>query len=995
MTDTATIVRALADLAPTGREQLTGVLDVTSGGRPFHWLGGGERLQAVFRRPNPMASSPLFALAQGSSHLTFDEQASSALATAADRKPLRRLAAVDAIHGEEQLLRLGWVWLTGTATVDGEERHLLHPLLSVPMRVLDSLTTVRMVNAGDAELTPLVTGPTRSGLEALADFGSFTGWQLDDEVLRRRFPEFTRWITSVVEAAGLPPVRMLGPTHEPRSRKRGAELVAVIGMGAFLARDTQAMDLPTTLRNWAGTTGIEATALAQVVGGTDRRIPRRSPTPPHEPPLVLTDAQRDAVHRARHQSVSVVSGPPGTGKSHTVAAIALDAVAAGQSVLVATQTEHAADVLTAMFERHPGPVPVAFGGGVRRSRLAAELTNGIDRGVTRSELATVETAVAAAHQRRDWLRGAVRDVLALEQRAAAAPDTDALVPLLTQLAPGAFELDADLEALAELADRAATPATGWWSRRGQARAERRLRRRAGARPDTPTARLTEAIAVATARRAAARLAAEGGTVVGTLWGELEAADAELATAVGAALTDRCRSGAARSARARAAVGDLATALRAGRVQRRDHLRHLDAEGLLDALPVWVGTLRDIDDLLPAQPGLFDLVILDEASQIDLPRAAVGLLRASRAVVVGDPHQLRHVSFVADVDVEATLDRHGLADLRNRLDVRRVSALDAATTVAPTLWLNEHFRSAPHLIEFSAERFYPATVHVATRHPANEDRDAIDTVHVDGRRDESGVNRAEIEAAVATVRRLADEGVDSIGLLSPFRAQVDALGDEVLRSFTLEELRRLQLRTGTVHGFQGAERDAIVVSLALDDDSPAGARRFVDDPNLLNVMVTRARRRMIVLTSRRDPHPGLLTDWLRHAEEPPAPPATHTPATIAAPPGRGSSAAPPVAATADPWVIGLADELTRAGLAVRVGYPVGRWAVDLVVGDGDDAVGLEVRVHPSGPSASIDRHLQLRRLGWRLLEAWPSRFGGDPVAAALAVIDELRAPASTA
>ena len=107
--------------------------------------------------------------------------------------------------------------------------------------------------------------------------------------------------------------------------------------------------------------------------------------------------------------------------------------------------------------------------------------------------------------------------------------------------------------------------------------------------------------------------------------------------------------------------------------------------LTSAAPMWIGTLSEIEDELPASAGLFDLVVLDEASQIEQSRAAPALLRAQRAVIVGDPHQLHHVSFQSDDAVDAALERHGLGDWRGLLDVRRVSAFDLAATTAP--WIS--------------------------------------------------------------------------------------------------------------------------------------------------------------------------------------------------------------------------------------------------------------------------------------------------------------------
>src|SRR5690606_28344242 len=126
---------------------------------------------------------------------------------------------------------------------------------------------------------------------------------------------------------------------------------------------------------------------------------------------------------------------------------------------------------------------------------------------------------------------------------------------------------------------------------------------------------------------------------------------------------------------------LAAALRAGRNRRRQILADLDGRVLVRALPLWIGTVTDVEDLLPPVPGLFDLVIVDEAVHVDQIRAAPVLARGRRALVAGDPRQLRFVSFVADVDVALTLRRHALTTAADRIDVRRSSAFDLAAGAA--------------------------------------------------------------------------------------------------------------------------------------------------------------------------------------------------------------------------------------------------------------------------------------------------------------------------
>jgi superfamily I DNA and/or RNA helicase len=130
----------------------------------------------------------------------------------------------------------------------------------------------------------------------------------------------------------------------------------------------------------------------------------------------------------------------------------------------------------------------------------------------------------------------------------------------------------------------------------------------------------------------------------------------------------------------------------------------------------------------------------------------------------------------------------------------------------------------------------------------------------------GVNRAEVDAVLAWVKEQSGAG---IGVITPFRGQADALEAALLDAFDVEEIERLALRVGTVHAFQGSEAETVVASLGLvDDDSPA-RQRFVADPNLFNVLVTRARQRMLVVTSLHSGN-GIVGDYLAYSEAPPRP-----------------------------------------------------------------------------------------------------------------------------
>jgi superfamily I DNA/RNA helicase len=893
---------ALADLAPARGEQ---VYDVAKSGQPFAWLADPDRLPRT--------------------------------------KTVERLAALDALHKEERVLRRGWAWVLGSAEIEGVRRKVRLPLLVQPVRIERGLRS-RIVPAGDLELTPLVADRSvAAALEAAPGLGS-PGWLTTAGT--------TAWITAAAQAAGLPIARLI----ERTDRAPAEELVGCAAAALFIVRDVTSAGLRDTLLTWSTRPGLEETALTHVYGSMTA-----TPARPElvRSPLPLNDTQREVVCRARQEPVIVVSGPPGNGKSHAVVAAALDTVDRGGSVLVATQSGYAAEVLGALLARYPGPVPILFGDAERRDAIATELSEGAAAGTEAAQLRRDADAVAAASATVDGLVSGIDAALTLERQAAELVTWEPLLAGLRVDLPRDFDPD-EAEQLLAIAEPSAAQ-EGWWKRRRRRRVLRRLHRLTGAADGVPLDRIRAGIAAARAAAAAARLAANGGTDLGPAWAGLVEADAALAEAVGVAMKHGATSAKRWTGDARRSAAALAAALRAGRNRRREALAALDGAALVKALPLWVGTVTDVEDLLPAVPGLFDLVILDEAAHIDQIRAAPVLARAKRAMVVGDPRQLRFVSFVADVDVAATLAAHGLDEAADRLDVRRSSAFDVAVGAAAVTYLDEHYRSVPHLIEFSAKRFYGDRIELVTRHPRNERADVIDIKRIRDASVVDGVNKAEVDAVLEAVRKAKSR---DIAVVTPFRKQADAIEAAVLASFSLDAIDRLGLRVGTVHTFQGSEAHTVVASLGLvDDDSPA-RRRFVADANLFNVLVTRARNRMIVVTSISHDK-SVVGDYLAYSEAPP--PLDTQPA-------------------ADGWTARLAGELANNGRAVRPNYPVGRWIVDLCV----EETGLICRPHPDGPQAHIERQRTLLRAGWTLRDAFASRWADNATRAALELAPELSA-----
>ncbi|MGH9672829.1 MAG: AAA domain-containing protein [Bryobacteraceae bacterium] len=279
------------------------------------------------------------------------------------------------------------------------------------------------------------------------------------------------------------------------------------------------------------------------------------------------------------------------------------------------------------------------------------------------------------------------------------------------------------------------------------------------------------------------------------------------------------------------------------------------------LPCWAVTSLSARGRLPLEPALFDLVVIDEASQCDIASALPLLFRARRAVIIGDPLQLKHVSTVAPQQDRQVLSAHGLAEGTAAWAYSVNSLFDLARSLCRhehIVNLRDHHRSHRDIISFSNRHFYRGALRVATDHdrlhrpPAAGP--AVQWVDVRGRvaRPSGGgaLNRVEAEAVVGEVRKLVlrDGYSGAIGVVTPFRAQANRIRTLVHHDRELSgRLAALQFVVDTVHGFQGDERDVIFFSPVVSPGVGESTLRFLNrNGYLFNVAVTRARSALIVV-----------------------------------------------------------------------------------------------------------------------------------------------------
>ena len=307
------------------------------------------------------------------------------------------------------------------------------------------------------------------------------------------------------------------------------------------------------------------------------------------------------------------------------------------------------------------------------------------------------------------------------------------------------------------------------------------------------------------------------------------------------------------------------------------LEEEDFKPLLEAFPCWCVTTYAVSDSLPLKPGLFDVAIIDEASQCDIASCFPILFRAKKAVIVGDDKQLPHLSFLEKAKEQSFLSQYGIPDKYQLMwRFRTNSMFDLADYYSMnSVMLDEHFRSLPPIINFSNHEFYNDRIRVM-RKDKSDDK-VLELVEVlDGKVDfDATRNLPEIEAVVKKLHEIIieDERVNpdnpvTVGIISPFRAQVEQLKVSVSKVLSDYMIKKHQIEIGTAHTFQGDERDIMLISWAFADNSYMQSLTFLQKPNLFNVAITRGRNKVINFISRnpRELPDGHFRNYVSYMQE---------------------------------------------------------------------------------------------------------------------------------
>lgn len=439
------------------------------------------------------------------------------------------------------------------------------------------------------------------------------------------------------------------------------------------------------------------------------------------------------------------------------------------------------------------------------------------------------------------------------------------------------------------------------------------------------------------------------------------------------LTAKVEAALAKFASAVARLGK-GTGKAAGRHRRIIRSSTLDTA---QAVPCWILPEWRVAEQLPAELGVFDLVVIDEASQSDIT-ALPAILRGRKVLIVGDDKQVSPMT--------VGIEERKIIQLRTTflLGLPFADQMDPATSLyelggmvfpGKAIMLREHFRCVEPIIRFSS-RFYPKPL-IPLRIPTATERldPPLIDIYVPHGAKSGDVNAAEAEIIVSEIAKLVADPEfrkRSIGVISLIGdKQAKLIYDRLMREIGAEDVERHRIMCGNASTYQGQERDIVFLSMvscpktAMAQTSRVFEQRF-------NVAMSRARDRLILVRSVAASHlkPGdLKLAVIEHFRNPMEG-------------GNVSQSKEIMDLCESGFERDFAKHLLEMGYRIRPQVPVGDRRIDFVIeGHQDRRLAIELdgdKYHgPERWAEDVRRQKALERLGWTFWRCWGSNWIADP------------------
>ena len=294
------------------------------------------------------------------------------------------------------------------------------------------------------------------------------------------------------------------------------------------------------------------------------------------------------------------------------------------------------------------------------------------------------------------------------------------------------------------------------------------------------------------------------------------------------------------------------------VNRQRQVYNLDelwrnSRQFLQDYPVILSTTYSLRSCLSHRV-MYDYVIIDESSQVDLATGALALSCAKNAVIVGDSKQLPNVvDATMQEETDNIFKKYALPQPYRYSNHSFLGSVLELFPQIPQTMLREHYRCHPKIIGFCNEKFYQGKLVILSQEHSSRSPLVLYKT-VPGNHARGHLNQRQIDVIKEEVCPQEDllNTKETIGIVTPYRQQTNALQ---------HAFQGTGIQADTVDKFQGREKDIIILTTVDNQIS-----EFTDQPNRLNVAISRAKNKLIVVTNGNDDNrEGYLQDLIKYIE----------------------------------------------------------------------------------------------------------------------------------
>ena len=245
--------------------------------------------------------------------------------------------------------------------------------------------------------------------------------------------------------------------------------------------------------------------------------------------------------------------------------------------------------------------------------------------------------------------------------------------------------------------------------------------------------------------------------------------------------------------------------------------------------------------LGAPEVMFDMVIVDEASQCNTAVSLVPIIRGEQLMLVGDPQQLNPVILLDPLVNQRLRKKYNVSDEYDYRENSIYKTFLSCDSVSDEVLLHNHYRCNEKIIEFNNQKYYNSKLNICS-----DSREPHPLVYVDVKNEPVDLKNTAPSEVREIISYAAGHPDKSIGVITPFVNQKKLI-EEALKKEGLDHVA-----CGTVHAFQGDEKDVVLFSTAISDSTQAGTYEWLkNNRELINVAASRARDQLIVLSDSRN------------------------------------------------------------------------------------------------------------------------------------------------